>query len=70
MAASNSYSVTVTAKCGQDLIFSLVKRIDALVSLDAVKIGAGPDGQWYTVDLNEKLSVMSDLSLRHILLMQ
>ena len=58
MAASDSYAVTATAKCGQEVVFSHVKCVDLNqnfnslfdklkddeFTLDIVQIGAGPNG--------------------------
>ena len=68
MASNDSYAVTVTAKCGQEIIFShvkcvnlnenfaalfdLLKRTDG-AEIETVQIGAGPNGPWHTVEKSE-----------------
>jgi len=75
------FAVCLTATKGAQVCFSCVssillegdfvslfekhKKADNLVLVE-VKISAGPQGPWQSVDAKEPLTVLRDLQLRHI----
>ena len=78
----NSYAVTITGKCGVEIIFSRVSCLDLNsdfnknfnkfaseqnVELLSVQVSVGPNGPWVTVDSAESMTVLAALSFRHIL---
>ena len=80
MAASDSYAVTLTAKCGAEISFSRVACVDLNgdfrnvfnmykpdgIVLGKIQVGSTPNGPWHVVDETEPMSVLSALGYRHI----
>ena len=73
MAASDSYAVTLTAKCGAEISFSRVACVDLNgdfrnvfnmykpdgIVLGKIQVGSTPNGPWHVVDETEPMSVLS-----------
>ena len=80
MAASDSYAVTLTAKCGAEISFSRVACVDLNgdfrnvfnmykpdgIVLGKIQVGSTPNVPWHVVDETEPMSVLSALGYRHI----
>ena len=80
MAASDSYAVTLTGKCGAEISFSRVACVDLNgdfrnvfnmykpdgIVLGKIQVGSTPNRPWHVVDETEPMSVLSALGYRHI----